>query len=179
MYVFAVFLHGLYAGVCMDVYRDVLELGGCEGPKAGNALQEVCVHEVGTVVALFGLAAGIIYIVFFCFWGAGLVLGREPPRVCLDVCGRGCLDAPHTPQLLSPEGWPYRYICVYVYISIIGFSGGVYVRIGVCMYIYIYVCQYVYTYRCVFIHVCMPVCGQIYIYACPSSSIFPSRFLFF
>ena len=26
------------------------------------------------------------------------MLGREPPRVCLDVGGRGCLDVPHTPQ---------------------------------------------------------------------------------
>ena len=26
------------------------------------------------------------------------MLGREPPRVCLDVGGRGCLEAPHTPQ---------------------------------------------------------------------------------
>ena len=52
----------------------------------------------GTVVALCELAAGIYIIFVFCFWGAGLVLGREPPRVCLDVGGQGCLDAPHTPQ---------------------------------------------------------------------------------
>ena len=42
----------------------------------------------GTVVALFGFTAGISF--YFLFLGAGLVLGREPPRVCL--------DAPHTPQ---------------------------------------------------------------------------------
>ena len=55
----------------------------------------------GTVVALFGLAAGIIYL-FFCFFvlGAGLVLGRpsHPPSsyhpksvligICIYIIGR-------------------------------------------------------------------------------------------
>ena len=52
----------------------------------------------GTVVAFWGLAAGISFLFLFFLLGTGLVLGREPPRVCLDVGGRGCLEAPHTPQ---------------------------------------------------------------------------------
>ena len=76
----------------------ILEFGGCEGPKSGNALQEVCVHEVGNRGG-FVWARRWNYIICFCFFvlGAGLVLGREPPRVCLAVDGRACLDAPHTP----------------------------------------------------------------------------------
>ena len=55
------------------------------GPKAGNALQEVCVcvHEVGKRGGFLG-ARRWNYFCFCFFLGAGLVLGREPPRVCLD-----------------------------------------------------------------------------------------------
>ena len=67
----------------------------------------------GTVVALFGLAVGIS---FFCFFvlGAGLVLGREPPRVCLDVDGRACLDAPHTPTSSYHPKSVLIGICIYI-----------------------------------------------------------------
>ena len=83
----------------------ILELGGCEGPKSGNALQEVCVcMKWGTVVALFGLAAGISFFLFFCFgcracaWTgtAPGVLGRGRPR----VLGRPS----HPPSSYHPKG---------------------------------------------------------------------------
>ena len=62
---------------------------------------------------LRGLAVGIS---FFFFWGgAGLVLGREPPRVCLGMGGRGCSDAPHTPQAPITRRVALS-VCIYIYI---------------------------------------------------------------
>ena len=41
----------------------------------------VCVHEVGNRGGFLGARR---WFFFFFVLGAGLVLGREPPRVCLD-----------------------------------------------------------------------------------------------
>ena len=81
----------------------------------------------GTVVALFGLAAGIIYIYIVCFLFLGCracawtgtapgVLGLGRPR----VLGRPS----HPPSSYHPKGgligmylYEYRYIYIYVYIN--------------------------------------------------------------
>ena len=59
------------------MYLNGWSLGGVRGSKAGNALQEVCVcMKWGTVVALFGLAAGFVFLLF---WVPGLCLDGNRP----------------------------------------------------------------------------------------------------
>ena len=81
--------------------EDDWSLGGVRGPcKRCECM------KWGTVVALFGFTAGLSF--YFLFLGAGLVLGREPPRVCL--------DAPHTPQApITRRVALSVYIHIYIY----------------------------------------------------------------
>ena len=56
----------------------------------------------GTVVALFGLAAG------FFFWVPGLCLDGNRPGCAWTWAAEGAWTPLTPPKLLSPEGWPYR-----------------------------------------------------------------------
>ena len=92
--------------VCVWMYIEMYwSLGGVRGPKAGNALQEVCVcvcMKWGTV----GARRWNYIFLFFFVWVPGL---------CLDGNRPGCAWTPLTPpKLLSPEGWPHRYLSTYI-----------------------------------------------------------------
>ena len=119
-----------------------------------------CVYmKWGTVVALFGLTAGISFFVFFggcraCAWTktAPGVLGRGRPR----VLGRRMNDrvkiTKHspTPSSYHPKG---GLIGIYIYIGI-----DLYIHIPVCvhvgMYVFIYVSVDVYIrFGCIYIRV--------------------------
>ena len=98
--------------VCMYNHIDWSLGGGARGPKTGNALQEVCVFmKWGTVVAFWGLAAGIIFVFCFFFFGNRVCAwtGTAP-----SVLGRGrlrLLGSPsHPPSSYPPKGGHLGYI---------------------------------------------------------------------
>ena len=109
--------------VCVWMYIEMYwSLGGVRGPKAGNALQEVCVHEVGNRggfvwARCWNYLYIDIYIFVFVFGVPGLCLDGNRPGCAWMWAAEGAWTPLTPPSSYHPKGGLIGiYVCTYTYL---------------------------------------------------------------